>query len=153
MAEVLQQMKQHILENGESNGENTTLGIQDLGDSISGYGVIKDDIEKIMGNNKDDFKFYSNDLLQKLGVEGTKQGFFVNIKQRKVISEKGLKYKNKMYYTLDELPDGFYNVEYEDKNTESPQIGNIETMSLDANSWKFIVSDIKYGGYVNKGQV
>ena len=139
--------------NGESNGENTTLGIQDLGDSISGYGVIKDDIEKIMGNNKDDFKFYSNDLLQKLGVEGTKQGFFVNIKQRKVISEKGLKYKNKMYYTLDELPDGFYNVEYEDKNTESPQIGNIETMSLDANSWKFIVSDIKYGGYVNKGQV
>ena len=61
--------------------------------------------------------------------------------------------KNKMYYTLDELPDGFYNVEYEDKNTESPQIGNIETMSLDANSWKFIVSDIKYGGYVNKGQV
>ena len=146
-------MKQHILENGESNGENTTLGIQDLGDSISGYGVIKDDIEKIMGNNKDDFKFYSNDLLQKLGVEGTKQGFFVNIKQRKVISEKGLKYKNKMYYTLDELPDGFYNVEYEDKNTESPQIGNIETMSLDANSWKFIVSDIKYGGYVNKGQV
>ena len=146
-------MKQHILENGESNGENTTLGIQDLGDSISGYGVIKDDIEKIMGNNEDDFKFYSNDLLQKLGVEGTKQGFFVNIKQRKVISEKGLKYKNKMYYTLDELPDGFYNVEYEDKNTESPQIGNIETMSLDANSWKFIVSDIKYGGYVNKGQV
>ena len=146
-------MKQHILENGESNGENATLGIQDLGDSISGYGVIKDDIEKIMGNNKDDFKFYSNDLLQKLGVEGTKQGFFVNIKQRKVISEKGLKYKNKMYYTLDELPDGFYNVEYEDKNTESPQIGNIETMSLDANSWKFIVSDIKYGGYVNKGQV
>ena len=146
-------MKQHILENGESNGKNTTLGIQDLGDSISGYGVIKDDIEKIMGNNKDDFKFYSNDLLQKLGVEGTKQGFFVNIKQRKVISEKGLKYKNKMYYTLDELPDGFYNVEYEDKNTESPQIGNIETMSLDANSWKFIVSDIKYGGYVNKGQV
>ena len=146
-------MKQHILENGESNGENTTLGIQDLGDSISGYGVIKDDIEKIMGNNKDDFKFYSNDLLQKLGVEGTKQGFFVNIKQRKVISEKGLKYKNKMYYTLDELPDGFYNVEYEDKNTESPQIGNIETMSLDANSWKFIVSDIKYGDYVNKGQV
>ena len=146
-------MKQHILENGESNGENTTLGIQDLGDSISGYGVIKDDIEKIMGNNKVDFKFYSNDLLQKLGVEGTKQGFFVNIKQRKVISEKGLKYKNKMYYTLDELPDGFYNVEYEDKNTESPQIGNIETMSLDANSWKFIVSDIKYGGYVNKGQV
>ena len=146
-------MKQHILENGESNGENTTLGIQDLGDSISGYGVIKDNIEKIMGNNKDDFKFYSNDLLQKLGVEGTKQGFFVNIKQRKVISEKGLKYKNKMYYTLDELPDGFYNVEYEDKNTESPQIGNIETMSLDANSWKFIVCDIKYGGYVNKGQV
>ena len=146
-------MKQHILENGESNGENTTLGIQDLGDGISGYGVIKDDIEKIMGSNKDDFKFYSNDLLQKLGVEGTKQGFFVNIKQRKVISEKGLKYKNKMYYTLDELPDGFYNVEYEDKNTESPQIGNIETMSLDANSWKFIVSDIKYGGYVNKGQV
>ena len=146
-------MKQHILGNGESKGENTTLGIQDLGDSISGYGVIKDDIEKIMGNNKDDFKFYSNDLLQKLGVEGTKQGFFVNIKQRKVISEKGLKYKNKMYYTLDELPDGFYNVEYEDKNTESPQIGNIETMSLDANSWKFIVSDIKYGGYVNKGQV
>ena len=146
-------MKQHILENGESKGENTTLGIQDLGDSISGYGVIKDDIEKIMGNNKVDFKFYSNDLLQKLGVEGTKQGFFVNIKQRKVISEKGLKYKNKMYYTLDELPDGFYNVEYEDKNTESPQIGNIETMSLDANSWKFIVSDIKYGGYVNKGQV
>ena len=146
-------MKQHILGNGESKGKNTTLGIQDLGDSISGYGVIKDDIEKIMGNNKDDFKFYSNDLLQKLGVEGTKQGFFVNIKQRKVISEKGLKYKNKMYYTLDELPDGFYNVEYEDKNTESPQIGNIETMSLDANSWKFIVSDIKYGGYVNKGQV
>lgn len=48
---------------------------------------------------------------------------------------------------------GFYNVEYEDKNTESPQIGNIETMSLDANSWKFIVSDIKYGGYVNNGQV
>ena len=61
-------MKQHILENGESNGENTTLGIQDLGDSISGYGVIKDDIEKIMGNNKDDFKFYSNDLLQKLNI-------------------------------------------------------------------------------------
>lgn len=106
-----------------------------------------------MGTNKDDFKFYSNELLQKLGVEGTKQSFFVNIKQRLVISEKGLKYKNKMYYTLDELPNGFYNVEYEDKNTEIPQIGSVEMMSLDKSSWKFIVNDIKYGGYVNKGQV
>ena len=58
-------MKQHILENGESKGENTTLGIQDLGDSISGYGVIKDDIEKIMGNNKDCL-LYTSDAADEL---------------------------------------------------------------------------------------
>ena len=49
-------MKQHILENAESKGENTTFGLQDLGESIRGYGEIKADNDTIKINNKEDKK-------------------------------------------------------------------------------------------------
>jgi len=43
-----------------------------------------------------------------------KYTFFVNVDKRSIISTVGFVYDGKTYYTLEQVPDGVYNVEYND---------------------------------------
>ena len=50
--------------------------------------------------------------------------YIINIEKRKIISYEGLKYKDKMYYTLDDVPDSFYNIEYDKSKNVIPKVGD-----------------------------
>lgn len=133
-------------------GENIT----NIGENINTLGEIEE-IEKILQEalniDTDGFKYYSNELIQKLGIEGTKQDFLINISKRIVVSYKGLKYHGKMYYILEQLPENLYNVEYKnDEIIKKPEIQKVEVESFDNSSWKFTVN-VKYNGYIGKGKI
>ncbi len=112
----------------------------------------------ISPENYDNFYLLQENQKNALGVEGVTQDILVSVKDRKVVSYLGLKHKNTMYYTLEDLGE-FYNVDYEDKNTSttnnySPEITNItRIVQIDDNSFKFTV-DVKYNApYVDKGTI
>ncbi len=106
----------------------------------------------IYSTEKDQYKYWNNDLIKKLGIEGVENAYFVNVKRRSIISYNGLNYEGKMYYTLAQLPDSFYNVEYEDKNGVPTFDVNVNQQSKD--KWKIDISNIQYNeGYIEKWQV
>ena len=101
----------------------------------------------------DGFRLYNSSVKEQLGIDGVNQDVLVNIQKRKIVSYLGLEYKNKMYYTLDDLPDGFYNVEYENKNTDNPETEIIDVEALGNQSYKVYINSIYNGKYINKGKV
>ena len=111
--------------------------------------VLKDElfIDDISG-----YRYYNKETIQDLGIEGVKQEFFINVEQREVVSYKGLKYDGDMYYTLIQLPDGLYNVDYNPEEASKPAF-NLSYERIGDNQWKITISDIQYDGYVNKWTV
>lgn len=111
--------------------------------------VLKDElfIDDISG-----YRYYDQETIQDLGIEGVKQEFFINVEQREVVSYKGLKYDGDMYYTLIQLPDGLYNVDYNPEEASKPAF-NLSYERIGDNQWKITISDIQYDGYVNKWTV
>lgn len=103
--------------------------------------------------DKTGYKYYDQATLQSLGIDGVDGEFFVNIQKRSVISYDGLDYEGEMYYTIEQLPSGLYNVEYENRNTGNP------TFELSCDNWtngksNIEVSNIQYSeGYINKWEV
>ena len=97
------------------------------------------------------YKYFDQQTIKDLNIEGVEEEFFINIQKRSIISCEGFEYENKMYYTLDQIPSGFYNVEYEE-NTNKPTF-DIVVESFDDSKLKVTVSNIKYNGYISKWQV
>ena len=62
--------------------------------------------------NTDGYRYFDNETIRYLFNKEMQQEFFVNIKERKIISTEGIKYNGKICYTIKQLPDGVYNVEY-----------------------------------------
>ena len=102
--------------------------------------------------DKTGYRYYDQATIQSLGIEDIEEEFFVNIQKRSVVSYLGLEYEGITYYTLDKLPQGLYNVEYENRNTEKPTF-EISKEQLDDNRWKITVYNIQYSGYIDKWQV
>ena len=97
-----------------------------------------------------------------LGIEGVSQDVLVSVKDRKVVSYLGLKWKNKMYYTIDDQSgEGIgevYNVEYRNPNTNAPTIavtGRTVYYGDTAKNVKYrFTVDITQGShYINKGDL
>ena len=106
---------------GQTQMIKTKQGIQDIGKnpeenfSTSELETIFS-IEESGVTDREGYKYYDTETLQALGLENMEYTFFVNIEKRSIISTVGLEYDGKIYYTLDQVPDGVYNVEY--NNTE-----------------------------------
>ena len=111
--------------------------------------VLKDElfIDDISG-----YRYYDQETIQDLGIEGVKQEFFINVEQREVVSYKGLKYDGDMYYTLIQLPDGLYNVDYDPEEAGKPTFDMYYEKIAD-NKWKITISNIQYDGYIDKWYV
>ena len=57
------------------------------------------------------YKYYDKETIKALNIEGLEEEeYFVNVAKRSVISYDGFEYNGKTYYTLEQLPDGLYNV-------------------------------------------
>ena len=98
------------------------------------------------------YKYYDRETIEGLGIEGVEEEFYVNVEKRSVVSRLGIEYEGKKYYTLAQLPDGLYNVEYDNKNSNGPEF-NATIEQEDSGEIKIKVTDIKYDGYVNKWEV
>ena len=99
------------------------------------------------------YRYYDRETIESLGIEGVEEEFYVNVEKRSVISRLGFEYEGEKYYTLEQLPNGLYNVEYENKNLNGPEFK--ATIEQDDNGeLKVEVTDIKYDkGYINKWEV
>ena len=98
------------------------------------------------------YRYWSRELIKELGIEGVEQDFFVNLRQRSIISYEGFYYEEKTYYTLEQLPNGLYNVEYQEPNEEKPTF-EIKVESIALNKWRISIFNIQYDGYINKWKV
>ena len=144
---------------GETYGNsNNKEGIKDI-DKNLGQSVDKcpkpEQIDKALaGKSKDDYCYFSNDLIKKLEVEGVEQDFFIDIETRSVVSCDGVKYKNNWYYTIDELPDSLYNVEYNPTDWKEPEFNvSVTEIPGENKKWQVSITDIKYEGYIKKWKV
>ncbi len=102
--------------------------------------------------SQEGYRYWSNAMIKNLGIEGVEQSFFVNLQTRSVVSYQGLKQDGRAYYTLEQLPDGLYNVEYRNSNTGKPTF-DVNVESVGANKWKITISNIEYSGYIKKWEV
>ena len=106
--------------------------------------------------DKTDYRYYDKSTLEDLGIDRVDGEFYINIKTRSVVSHDGLEYEGVTYYTLEQLPDGLYNVEYEDRNN-ADIINNltfdVSMENVGEGKWEMSVSNIKYDGYIDKWQV
>ena len=106
---------------GQTQMIKTKQGIQDIGKnpeenfSTSELETIFS-IEESGVTDREGYKYYDTETLQALGLENMEYTFFVNVEKRSIISTIGLEYDGNIYYTLDQVPDGVYNVGY--NNTE-----------------------------------
>lgn len=126
---------------GDEEKEITNIGNTITEDQKNRYNSL---------NLTDDYKLYDADVIEKLGIEGIEGTYFVNIKDRKVISVEGLSYGGKKYYTLDALPEGLYNVDYEGDSTGSAPTFESKVEYVGESKWRITIYNISYEGNIKK---
>ena len=146
------QVKVNELYDEYSSGNNEVLDYgKDL--SLSGGQADKVLTSSVSGitDNKADYRYYDKTTIDALKLEGIDSEFFVNIKTRSVVSYNGMEYEGVTYYTLEQLPQGLYNVTYEDRNTGKPTFKC--SAKTESGEYKITVSEIEYSGYIEKWEV
>ena len=140
----------------QENGQTVNIGKDLTYDSTvedqSTYVLID---ELGLGNSLNDlkrYKYFDQETIKILQIEGVDGEFFIDITDRKVVSYEGLKYDGDMYYTLEQLPRSLYNVDYEPGQYESPTF-ELEYEKIGEEKWRITVSNIQYDGYINKWTV
>lgn len=106
--------------------------------------------------DKSGYRYFDAETIKSLKIDGIDQEFLVNVQKRSFISLLGFKHDNEMYYTLDQLPDGLYNVGYINPNTGKPTF-DVNYEKLTNGKWKININNIKYEngqeGYITKWNV
>lgn len=100
---------------------------------------------------KNGYRYFNRATMENLRIEGIKQEFLVNIEKRSIISYEGFTYQNRTYYTMEQLPDNLYNVEYTNPNTGEIIVQDVKVAAVGENSWKISLEGLQYPGYVDKG--
>ena len=114
--------------------------------------IFENKSDEEITNIKKGFRYYSKDYINnKFNFDSITRDYFVNIEKRIVISCTGFEYKGKTYYMSEQFTDGLYNVEYNNKNTQSGSY-DINTI-VEENRCKIEISNIHYEGYINDWQV
>lgn len=103
--------------------------------------------------DKSGYLYFNRNLLEDLDIKDISGEFFVNIAKRSVVSCTGFEYQNETYYTLGQLPDSIYNVEYDNSNVNRPIIQNSSIEKNSEEKWRITISNIQYDGYVEKWKV
>ena len=98
------------------------------------------------------YKYYDKEIIKALNIDGLEEEeYFVNVAKRSVISYDGFEYNGKTYYTLEQLPDGLYNVGYQ-ANSGKPTF-DVNYEKTENNKYKITISNINYDGNIDKWQV
>lgn len=99
---------------------------------------------------KSGYRYYDAETIKSLNIDDITEEFFVNIEKRSVISCSGFTYQDNTYYTLEQLPNSEYNVEFK-KNTEKPTF-SIKVNSIDEDKYKVTIEP-EYSGNIEKWKV
>ena len=132
-----------------SNGEDVLNLGKDL--DLQANSVFTSDASGI--TDKTGYRYYDQATIQSLEIDGVEGEFYVNVEKRSVVSREGYEYEGVTYYTLDQLPNGLYNVDYKNRNTGGP------TFDLSCDNWtdgrsNIKVTNIQYSeGYIDKWEV
>ena len=139
---------------------NVETDIEDIGTAISSSSEVQPQANKAFNasgiTDTSDYKYFDNTTIKNLNIEGVEGEFFVNIEKRSVVSYDGFEYEGKTYYTLNQLPDSLYNVEYNNTNNwdSSKDSFDIEYNEVEEGKYRITVSNIDYkSGNINKWQV
>jgi type II secretory pathway pseudopilin PulG len=97
------------------------------------------------------YRYFDEETIKSLGLEEITDEFFVNIATRDVISCKGIKYEGIRYYRLEDLPDGLYNVEYNNASGSPSFEATVEYSGN--NEYKIKIRNIDYSGNIEKWTV
>lgn len=155
---IMQAQVNNLYEKYQNNEKVNGVEVLTLGEDINNNERINKQAEEIFTEEKSGitdrtgYRYFSKNTIKELKIEGVNQEFFINIQKRKIISYLGMEYKNKKYYTLEQLPDGLYNVEYQ-KNDEKPTF-TINSNLIGENKYNIAIKiDNTYSGYANKWKV
>lgn len=127
----------------------------EIGKSLDYNAEVQEQTSKVLVTELDitdttGYRYFDQETIQSLKIEGVKQEFFINIEKREVVSYKGLRYKGDMYYTLTQLPDGLYNVDYNRKQGNLTFETSTEVLE---GVGKIYIKNIEYDRYVNRWQI
>ena len=131
-------------------------GIQEIGENPDGI-FNTSRLEEIFSEegsgitDKTGYMYYDTETITALGLENMEYEFFVNVAKRSVVSIEGFNDYGKRYYTLDQVPDGVYNVEY--NHTVGVPTFDVSHEQIGDNQWKITISNIQYDGYISKWDV
>lgn len=98
------------------------------------------------------YKYWDKSWIERLGIEGIEQTFLINIEKRSVVSYGGFEEEGQIVYTLNQLPDNLYNVEYEEAQIALPTF-EVRKENIGRDKWRITIYNINYGGYINKWEV
>lgn len=155
---IMQTQVNSLYEKYQNQEKINGVEVLTLGEEIDTNESIRQHAEEVFTEessgitDKTGYKYFSQNTIKALKIEGVNQDFFINIQKRKIISYLGMEYKDKKYYTLEQLPDGLYNVEYI-KNNEKPTF-TVSSELVRENEYKVSIKlDSTYTGYANKWKV
>lgn len=136
------------------NGDNTYLT---LGQEISANSDVEDQSNRVFTSNasgitdKEGYRYFSIETLKTLGIEGIEKPYFINIEKRMVVRYEGFSYEGKMYYSLNDIEDGLYNVEY--SGNEGKPTFDVSYEKQEDGKYLVKITNIKYQGNINKWYV
>ena len=145
--ELNQNKETDIGEKITENQKNTLDDIEEIKNII-----FKNKTDEEITKIKDGFRYCNKEWIkQNLELDSINRDYLINVEKRYVISYTGFEYKNKTYYMSEQLENGQYNVEYNNKNSST---GSFEVNTQkEENRWKVEISNIQYDGYVSNWQV
>lgn len=133
-----------------SNGDTSVLT---KGEEISSNSTVQAQANKVFTSSEsgitdqEGYRYFSQDTIKSLGIEGVEQDLFINVAKRSVVSYEGYTYEGETYYILNQIPDEMYNVEYE------PTFKKVWASKIDGNGEEeFLdVEQTSDGGYIAVG--
>lgn len=90
-------------------------------------------------------------IKENFGLKSIDRDYLINVEYRYVISTEAVENEGISYYTIYQMEDGIYNVQYNDKN---PKTGDFDVEIIEeADKWKIKISNIGYEGYIKNWTV
>lgn len=152
---IMQTQVNELYEKWKNNEKINEKEILSLGEEIQTSSQVQQQANKIFTEensgitDQTGYRYFSRQTIKDLKIEGVKQDFFINVQTRNIISYNGMEYKEKKYYTPEQI--GVYNIDYRE-NASKPTF-NINIDMLARNEYKVTINNIKYDGYINKWKV
>lgn len=130
----------------------TEIGIASLSEEQKN--IIYENIANVDDAIISGFRYCDKTYIQNnLGLGSVQRNYLINVQYRYVICVPGYQYEDQIYYMINQLPNGAYNVDYKDKNPKDGEFNFDVTYSNESNKWKVEVSNITYSGYISNWTV